>query len=77
MAQVTINVYANLREFTGGAPSVNLDVQPGQTVGDVLQQLGIPSEKTKIIFVNNRSAKVNDPLQGRERIDLFSAIGGG
>jgi hypothetical protein len=46
-------------------------------VGDVLEQLGIPSEKTKIIFVNNRSAKLNDPLQGRERIDLFSAIGGG
>jgi molybdopterin converting factor small subunit len=77
MAQVTVHVYANLREFTGGAPSVDLEVQPGQTVGDVLEQLGIPGEKTKIIFVNNRSAKPNDPLQGEERIDLFSAIGGG
>ena len=77
MPKITVNLYANLREYTGGASSVNLDVETGQTVGDVLDRLGIPRDKTRIIFVNNRSAKFGDSLQGQERIDLFSAIGGG
>jgi molybdopterin converting factor small subunit len=77
MPQITVNVYANLREYTGGASSVDLEVEPGQTVGDLVDRLGIPRDKTKIIFVNNKSAKFDDPLEGEERIDLFSAIGGG
>jgi molybdopterin converting factor small subunit len=77
MPQITVNLYANLREFADGASSVDLEVEPGKTVGDVLDRLGIPREKTKIIFVNNKSAKFDDPLDGQERIDLFSAIGGG
>jgi sulfur carrier protein ThiS len=77
MALTTINVYANLRQYVGGAPTVDVDVTPGQTVGQVLDGLGIPREKTRIVFVNHRSAKLDDPLEGRERIDLFSAIGGG
>ena len=56
---------------------MDLDIEPGKTVGDVLDRLGIPRDKTKIIFVNNKSAKFDDPLAGQERIDLFSAIGGG
>jgi sulfur carrier protein ThiS len=77
MPQITVNVYANLRDYTGGAASVSIDVDPGQTVADVLAKLGIPREKTRIIFVNSRAAKLEDPLEGQERIDLFSAIGGG
>lgn len=77
MPQITVNVYANLRDYTGGAASVSIDVDPGQTVADVLEKLGIPRAKTKIIFVDSRAAKVDDPLEGQERIDLFSAIGGG
>jgi molybdopterin converting factor small subunit len=77
MPQITVNVYANLREFTGGAASVSIDVDPGQTVADVLDKLGVPRAKTKIIFVDSRAGKLEDTLAGKERIDLFSAIGGG
>ena len=77
MARITVNTYADLRKFTDGAASVELDIEPGQTVADVLTLLGIPNERTKIIFVNNRSADLDSPLQGGERVDLFSAIGGG
>ena len=77
MAQVTVNVFADLREYTGGSPSVHLDVAPGQTIADVLARLGIPPERTRIIFVNSRAAGLEDPLNGEEQIDLFSAIGGG
>ncbi len=77
MSRVRVNIFANLREYTDGKASVDLDVPPGGTIADVVAQLGIPSEKTKIIFKNNRAARLDDPLEGGERIDLFSAIGGG
>ena len=77
MARISINTYADLRKFTDGAASVQLDIEPGQRVADVLTRLGIPHERTKIIFVNNRPAGLDSLLQGGERIDLFSAIGGG
>ncbi len=77
MVRITVNVYANLREYTGGTPSVDVDVEPGQTIADVLAHLKIPSAETRIIFVDNRHASLDYALRGDERIDLFSAIGGG
>ena len=77
MARITVYTYANLRKFTDGAGSVELDIDPGDTVGDVLVRLGIPGEQTKILFVNSRAADRDHPLQDGDRLDLFSAIGGG
>lgn len=77
MPQVQVHVYADLRRFTGGAAAVDVDVEPGQTVATVLDRLGIPRERTKIAFVNHRAAEPDRVLTGGERVDLFSAIGGG
>jgi sulfur carrier protein ThiS len=77
MNQISVNTYADLREFTDGAASVVVEIEPGQRVADILTRLGIPRERTKIIFVNNRSAGLDSSLQGGERVDLFSSIGGG
>ena len=77
MVRITVNVYANLREYTGGAASVDVDIEPGRSIGDVLDQIGIPREKTRVIFVNNRAARLDDPLSGQEQLDVFSAVGGG
>ncbi len=77
MAAVTVNLFANLREYVGGASSVEHDIEPSQTIEQLIADLGIPAEQTKIIFVDNRRADLEYSLQGGERIDLFSAIGGG
>ncbi len=77
MARVKVNLYATLRGFVGGAPSVDVDVEPGQTVEQMLQQLGVPAEKTRILFVNNRAATLSQPLQDGDRVGVFPAIGGG
>jgi sulfur carrier protein ThiS len=39
--------------------------------------LGIPVERTRILFLDHRPAALDDRLQGGERLDVFSAIGGG
>ena len=77
MARVVVKLYATLRSYAGGAPSIEVDVEPGQTVADVLRQLGVPAEQTRIIFVNNRAGSLSQPLEGGERIGVFPAIGGG
>ena len=77
MSQVQVYVYADLRQFTGGAAAVEVDVEPGQTIATVLDRLGIPRQRTKIAFVNHRAAGPDQALTGGERVDLFSAIGGG
>lgn len=77
MPQVKINLYATLREHIGGAPSIGFEIEPGQTVEQVLTGLGVPPEQTRIIFVNNRAAGLSEVLQGGETLGVFPAIGGG
>jgi molybdopterin converting factor small subunit len=77
VAQVKVSLYATLRSHVGGAPSVEVDVEPGQTVEEVLAGLGVPAEQTRIIFINNRAAGLQQRLEGGERVGVFPAIGGG
>jgi molybdopterin synthase sulfur carrier subunit len=64
-------------ENIGGKPSVEVEIEPGQTIRQVLASLGVPAEQTRIIFVNNRAADLSHVLQGGEQLGIFPAIGGG
>jgi sulfur-carrier protein len=77
MPHVQVSLYAALREYVGRAPSVDVEIAAGQTIHQVLDHLHVPPEKARIIFVNHRSAGLDDPLQGGEQIGVFPAIGGG
>jgi len=77
MARVKLNLYATLRAYVGGVPQVETEIEPGQTVGDLLDRLGVPRDQTRIVFVNSRAASICCPLQGGEQIGVFPAIGGG
>ena len=77
MARVNVNLYATLRAYVGGAPSVEVEVEPGETVGEILERLGVPPEQTRILFVNNRTAGLAQPLADGDRLGVFPAIGGG
>ncbi len=77
MSKIRVNLYASLRRYGGGNPSVELDVARGTTVRQVLADLGIPAEETRILFVNHRTASMDHALLGGEQIAAFPAIGGG
>jgi len=77
MSKVRVHAYAELRQYTGGTAAVEVEVADGGTVASLLAQLGIPAERTKIVFVNSRAAELDRVLADGERVDLFSAIGGG
>ncbi len=77
MVRVRLNLYATLRSYAGGAASVDVEIEPGQTIAQLLGRVGVPAEQTRIIFVNSRAAALADPLQGGEQVGVFPAIGGG
>ena len=77
MPQVKVQLYADLRRYLDGATGIDVEIEPGRTIGQVLDHLGVPREQTRIFFVNHRVAKIEQTLQGGERLDVFSAIGGG
>ncbi|MFH1924719.1 MAG: MoaD/ThiS family protein [Planctomycetota bacterium] len=77
MAQVKVNLYATLRSYVGGVRSVEVDVEPGETVEHVLHRLGVPPDQTRILFVNNRAATLSQPVEDGDRLGVFPAIGGG
>ena len=77
MPQVEVNLYATLRRYIDGAASIGVDVEPGCSIEQVLDRLGIPIDQTRIIFLNNRAAGLSDTLQGGEQLGIFPGIGGG
>lgn len=77
MSRVTVHLFASFRSYAAGASTVDLEIEPGQTIEQVLAILGIPAEQARIVFVNNRAAALDDPLEGGERVGIFPAIGGG
>ncbi len=77
MPQITLNLYATFRQYIGGRPSRELDIESGQTIGQVLEALGVPIQDARIVFCDNRQAKLDHPLKGGETVGVFPPIGGG
>jgi sulfur carrier protein ThiS len=77
MTVLAVYAYADLREYLDGAASVQVEVSPQETIRDVLTRLQIPCERTRIVFLDHHSAALGDRLDDAQRLDLFSAIGGG
>ncbi len=77
MPQVRVNLFAVLRKHIDGAASTEVEIESGQTIGQVLERLDIPTEHTRMVFLNNRAAPLDQALEGGEELDIFPALGGG
>ncbi len=77
MNNVHVQLFADLRQFVGGAQSVDIEITAGNTIAGVIDRLRIPRDKVKIVFLNARSSTLSQPLQSGDRLSLFSAVGGG
>ncbi len=77
MAQVEVKLFATLRKYVSGATSIDVEIEPGQTVESVLEGLGVPAGQVRIIFIDNRPAGLSDALDGGQQVGIFPAIGGG
>jgi len=77
MARVEVKLFAILRQYIDGAASTDVEIEPGETVGDVLDRLGVPHDQTRVMFLNSRAVDLTHVLQGGEELSVFPAIGGG
>jgi molybdopterin converting factor small subunit len=80
MIKVEIHLFATLAPYLPDEARKNnrmIEVEDGTTIGELLQQLRIPSEKAKLIFVNGSHSDVGAVLEEGSRVGVFPPVGGG
>lgn len=73
---IQIKLFASLQKFMP-ASAENYAIEAGITVGALLQQLDIPQDMIKIVFIDNVHAELTSILKGGERVGIFPPVGGG
>ena len=73
---IQLKLFANLSKY---APTEGerMPVEPGQSIREVLNTIGLPVEKAKLIFVNGVKGDLDTVLNGGERVGLFPPVAGG
>jgi molybdopterin converting factor small subunit len=75
-SQIQLKLFATLQEFT--PPSAdNFIIDQGTSISDLLDQIDMPREKAKLIFINGVKAELTSVLEGGERVGIFPPVGGG
>lgn len=79
--RVTVKLFATLRGFHPGSdPSAPLQVslEPGASLAQLLRHLGIPDGMVKVAFVNGVIVRDEAaPLHDGDEVGLFPPIAGG
>jgi len=78
--QVQIQLFATLTDYLpkdSRGKAINLEVDPGTSIQELLQELQIPQDLVKLIFKNGIQAQNKDILEENDRIGVFPPIGGG
>lgn len=70
-----VKCFATLAPFT--PPGGVLDHRPGETVGELLDRLGVERAQAKMIFIDGRSAALEAPVPDGSRVGIFPAVAGG
>ena len=73
---IQIKLYATLKKFEPDSKDL-YPVESGTTIRQLIQQLGIPIEESKLIFINGIKADLDSELFGGERVGIFPPVGGG
>ena len=76
MAYITIKLFASLNRFRPAAAE-NYPIEPGITVNKLLEELCVPKDEVKIIFIDGVKHDLGSILKGGERVGIFPAVGGG
>jgi molybdopterin synthase sulfur carrier subunit len=78
--RISVKLYATLRRYKPDLPrgaGLSLEVPPGTTVSQVVEQLGIPDAAPLVAMVNNAVCKVDYVLAEGDRLSLFPPVAGG
>ncbi len=75
-SHIQIKLFASLQPFMPPSGE-KYRINPGISVHNLLEQLNIPQEKAKLIFIDGIKANLSSTLDGGERVGIFPPVGGG
>ena len=73
---IQIKLFATLQRFMPDSAE-NYPIKKGTTIRKLLEQLDLPENKAKLIFIDGIKAELTTVLKGGERIGIFPPVGGG
>ena len=77
---VKIRVFATLRKYLPDldlGESVEVNLEQGSTIGQLIEHLGIPEAEIKLVYVNGHYREWDYVLSENDEIGFFSPVGGG
>jgi molybdopterin converting factor small subunit len=78
--KINLNLYASLAEYlpdrTRGNPN-SLELPEGTTIKRLIEQLRIPFDIPRIIFLNGAHAPLETFLKDGDRLGMFPPLAGG
>ncbi len=78
--QVQVKLFATLcRYYRNAAPGIpfEFELPDGAAVSDLVNQLKLPREEVKIIFIKSRARPIDWPLEPGDEVCIFPLVAGG
>ena len=75
-SHIQIKLFASLQPFMPPSGE-KYRINPGISIRNLLEQLNIPQDKAKLIFIDGIKANLSSTLDGGERVGIFPPVGGG
>jgi len=80
MITVHVRLYATLRRLRPGlalGEALPVELEEGATVGRLFQEMALPEDEIKIVFVNNLVRERDHVLVDGDELGIFPPVGGG
>lgn len=80
MITIQVKLFATLRQYRPGlgiGEAFAVTLAEGATIADLIQQLGLPKDEVKIIFVNALFREPGHVLADGDEVGMFPPVGGG
>jgi molybdopterin converting factor small subunit len=73
---IEIRLYATLQKFLPDSAD-QYAISPGLTVESLINELKVPKDQAKLIFINGARSDFGYVLKGGDRLGIFPPVGGG
>jgi molybdopterin converting factor small subunit len=80
MITVQVKLFATLRPYRPGlgiGEAFPVELPDGATVGDLAQELALPENEVKVVFVNALFRELPYVLADGDEVGIFPPVGGG
>ena len=75
-SHIQLKLFAGLQPFMPSSGE-KYQISPGISIRNLLEELKLPQEKARLIFIDGIKAELSSTLQGGERVGIFPPVGGG